>query len=185
MTHKDQIYRAISRDIPIPMEFFYNSDIGAIRWKHLCESVEYPAYTRSIQFIQKKSTNIFNIIGKDFFNNPLDIISLGPGNGIKDGYFLKSLLGYTKQEAISCLLVDISMKMLHIAAHNLKTDKRFRKIAKKVKIEYIHSLFDDLYISAKEIKKSNSSKIYLLLGNTLGNTSQEIIFLNQINAALQ
>jgi uncharacterized SAM-dependent methyltransferase len=183
-TNTKLILNSLREGQPVPMEFFYNSDVGAIRWKNLCESADYLSYELSKKFIKNNSIDIFNKIGKNFFDNSLDIISLGPGNGIKDGYFLKALLNYTKQENVNCYLFDISMKMLHIAAYNLKNHKEFSKLNERVKIQYIHSLFENIYFSAEMIKDSESSKIYLLLGNTLGNTSQEIVFLNKIKSVM-
>lgn len=182
-TQKDKIIECIMSNKPIPMEYFYNSDIGALRWKELCNDNEYKSLKKSKSFIEKNYKKIFEKTGKDMILNQHDIVSIGPGDGSKDAIFLQKLNKYIilnnkiNTLGIYYIAIDVSTKLLSLSLDEILSKS---EIKSNFNIRYINTNFEKMMTARAMLRFNKRPKIFLCLGNTFGNTSSEQDFLENI-----
>jgi uncharacterized SAM-dependent methyltransferase len=163
----------------LPFKFAY---IGQAAKTHdeLAKSPDY-------QFSDIESSLIKNKLADEmpslFTEENLTVIDIGSGNGIKGGLIISQMV--SRNKAIDYVAVDYSKSLLEIAISNLS------KIASDfTPVSLILDFEDDDFPSnfSREILalgSHRSTKLILLLGHTLGNPSNRIQTLSNLEAIMQ
>lgn len=156
----------------IPSRFSYWGKKETSEWLDLCHNKNYNVYLDSIMFQENSVNHIIKNIteGKQ---KKYNYISLGPGNGEKDGVTLKSILRHGGE--IKYFPVDISIDMLNQGIDYIYKDKT---------LEETHTTgfvsdFMTFESISRRVRESGFKKhITAILGNTIGNFGQIEIFNN-------
>ena len=142
-------------------KFRYIGQKQAQAWVDNCHSQQYMYYKKSLAFIKKIKDDIAKEIKTD-----CNIISLGPGDGVKD---LEIAMAVKEKVDISYNLVDLSKDLLEIATENAQNKYLQPEI-------FISDIVKNLlYISDHVRKRNYANHIFILLGNTFGNYHQAAI----------
>jgi len=167
----------------IPPSFLYRFDRGAALWLDLCRDPQYHYFTKSVGFFQSNIDDILKTIGDDVIADSPDLISLGPGNGIKDRIFLSRLVDKQRdaRSDIYYYPYDISPSMISTAIGTVSTTERIRN---RLKVKAVVADFNMLKLFEPVYQYRPETNIFTLLGNTLGNIENETNFLDQINRAM-
>ena len=167
----------------LPLEMIYAEELGALRWLDLKRSSKYTINELSTNFLQSKSEQIKEILGKKFLSIFPDFVSLGPGDGEKDLILLKSLFSDLPEGKGSLYYYpyDISLYMLSNAIRSVANDSYLRK---RIKIKATCADFRELDSLKYVYNYRKEPNLLLLLGNTMGNQSHEIEFLSHLRAGM-
>lgn len=136
-------------------KFFYWFPLSVRAWLALCSDGAYRNFVRSRSLIARSADQL----ARHFAPGPLEVLSLGSGQGDKDLILLKALRAHAVR--VSYLPVDTSQALLEmacggalgagLAAHGIKAD--FTKPAQ---------------LAALGAQPETPPRLVLLLGNTLG-----------------
>ncbi len=139
----------------IPEKFFYWFPTSVRAWVNLCSDGEYRNFVRSQSLVQKHAAEIISSMPE----GPLDVISLGSGQGVKDVFVLAQARAQSRTPRY--IPVDASQSLLEMAcelaikngfsSHGVKAD-----LASANHISLLHGML------------SSRPRLVLLLGNTLG-----------------
>lgn len=166
----DEISQCITNKKVIPNRLLYKTDPGCKKWLELCGSPGYSFFQRSYNNLDSKSEEICGAIISKANRTDFDFVSLGVGDGKKDGLLLSSFL--KKQEEGSHLYyypMDINITMIERAAHNLNQMEEFTVDKDKLRIKpFVGDFFgiDNMELFYNYRKSPN---IFSILGNTIGN----------------
>jgi uncharacterized SAM-dependent methyltransferase len=167
----------------IPPSYLYRFGRGAALWLDLCHDPQYHYFTKSVEFFQRNIDEILNVIDEKIIADSPDLISLGPGSGIKDRIFLMRLLDRQpdSQSDMYYYPYDISPSMISSAIGAISTNARLRS---RLKVKAVVADFNMLKLFEPVYQYRPETNIFTLLGNTLGNIENETNFLDQIKRAM-
>ncbi|MEG4499629.1 L-histidine N(alpha)-methyltransferase [Microcoleus sp. F10-C6] len=151
-----------------------------IAWDKTCADPFYPVMKDSIQSFKSRWRQIFNKIEEqDFY-----YVSLGVGNGKKDGHILTSLLD--KQPNLFYFPVDMSAAMLRMAIQEVTgIDKLIRRHILPIQIDFCeHNKVDNLRKLIDQIVP-NQPVLFSFLGNTLANFHDDLGLLKIISRLMR
>lgn len=163
------IMDSLSEHHELPLQFSYLGP-GAKRWDDAIAALS----PEKQQDVLPDFTGVMQKLLQYIDDSPVELIDLGPGNGLQARDLLDQLLA--KNQLQRYVEVDISKPMLDIAAKNLRSwcGDGFT-IAAHVK-DFINEPLDDIF---KE--KNGMSRIILVLGGTLDHSLSPVDALNHIS----
>ncbi len=157
----------------IPTKFLYWTDDACHLWIETCNEPEYRFYRDSLIQLKEIAPNIATEVLSSCGNTSLDLISLGCGDGKKDAILLSSLVNLLKNDGnILYYPVDINATMIVEA---LRAIARFPLEMNKLETKAIIGDISCLDSLKPIYEYRNSPNIFSILGNTLGNNSEEEI----------
>lgn len=185
IAEEDQIFSELQKRSMISCLHSYSVDKGTYHWLRLCEDANYQPYSDSIEFLRGNIAKVIRRIGNAAIDRSPDVISLGPGNGEKDRLFLRQLVSIVKQrqnEVESFYYpVDVSGSMLMHAIRRVAFDHMLKPV---LKVKAIHGDFQSLPLFNPVFQFRRGPKLYLFLGNTLGNFQDEIMLLRSVTSSM-
>lgn len=165
-------------------KYIYLFEKGTQLWLDLCGDPEYEFFLQSVQLLRKSINALLDSIDADILRAGPDIVSLGPGNGIKDRIILNAIL---KKQGKDNQLgyyypFDISASMI---AHAVRVVSSEANLASKIKIKAAIADFGTHLRSFAPLYQYRAEpNIFLLLGNALGNFESEVNVLQRLRHAM-
>lgn len=155
----------------LPEKFFYWFPLSVRAWLNLCQEGEYKNFTRSQSLILKYAPQIASMLPQ----GEIAVISLGSGQGVKDIILLQALRASRRKARY--VPVDSSQALLEMAcaaglaadfpSHGLKAD-----------------ISDPQHIEALRARSDGTTRLFLLLGNTLG-AFDPLLFCRQLRTLMR
>ena len=139
----------------LPEKFFYWFPLSIRAWINLCGDGAYRNYVRSHSALQNHAAGIVSILPSE----PIELISLGAGQGTKDFLIMEHLQKQGKY--LNYRPVDASQGLLEIACQSAK-DKNFACRGLKA------DLNNDSHLKEIEKISDDRPRLIMILGNTLG-----------------
>lgn len=143
----------------LPERFFYWSPLSVRAWLALCRDGPYRNFVRSDSLVRASVKPVVQALS----SGPIEVISLGAGQGTKDLHLLTALLPPLAKghRAVTYVPVDASQTLLELACANaLKAGVPCQGIKA--------DLADPAHLAALAPRKDGPLRLWLLLGNTLG-----------------
>jgi Histidine-specific methyltransferase, SAM-dependent len=168
--------------LPIPTYFAYLTNHGYLNWVRLTQDHRYAYYRASVELCEAKSNQIAQAIVHAAGGGQIDYVGLGPGTGAKDRALVHSLLAATGPDGGSLFYYpyDINPAMIvHAIQTVLGGD-----LASKVSVKGIIAPFDSLGLFSPVYKDRAGPNVLALLGNTLGNMSDDWGFLETLHSSM-
>jgi hypothetical protein len=168
--------------LPIPTYFSYLTHHGYLNWVRLTEDHTYTYYRASVDLCEAKAHQIALSIVDAVGGEQIDYVGLGPGTGAKDRALIHSLLTATESRDGSLFYYpyDINPAMtVHAIQTVLGGD-----LASRVSVKGIIAPFDSLGLFSPVYKDRAGPNVLALLGNTLGNMSDDWGFLETVHASM-
>jgi histidine-specific SAM-dependent methyltransferase len=166
--------------------YSYYTEIGSGHWLRLCNDPLYTVFQDSVRSLERQSDRLFSAMGDAFVKQSPDFISLGPGNGQKDRVLLRSLFRRLRDRNLPANLFyypfDISHSLISTAVHTVSNDYELRP---QIKVKAILGDFARLQDFSPVYDFRSAPNIFSFLGNTLGNISQEVVFLQKTKTAMR
>ncbi|HET7563937.1 MAG TPA: L-histidine N(alpha)-methyltransferase [Gemmatimonadaceae bacterium] len=151
-------FLAAVRSRVIPEKFFYWFPLSVRAWLALCGEGEYRNFSRSQQVIQHHAADV----AARMPGGPVDVVSLGAGQGDKDRIVLAALA--RAGHAVRYRPVDASIGLLEIAVRDAAA-AGFATRGIKADLASIEQLEP---LRAEHASSDHATRLFLLLGNTLG-----------------
>ena len=139
----------------LPEKFFYWFPLSIRAWINLCGDGAYRNYVRSHSVLQNHAAEIVSMLPSE----PIELISLGAGQGTKDFLILEHLQKQGKY--LNYRPVDASQGLLEIACQSAK-DKNFACRGLKA------DLNNDSHLTEMQAILDEKPRLIMMLGNTLG-----------------
>ena len=139
----------------LPEKFFYWFPLSIRAWINLCGDGAYRNFVRSHSVLQNHAAEIVSMLPSE----PIELISLGAGQGTKDFLIMEQLK--IKGKYLNYRPVDASQGLLEIACQSAK-DKNF--ICRGLKAD----LNNDSHLSEMQAILHENPRLIMMLGNTLG-----------------
>ena len=139
----------------LPEKFFYWFPLSIRAWINLCGDGAYRNYVRSHSVLQNHAAEIVSMLPSE----PIELISLGAGQGTKDFLIMEHLLKQGKY--LNYRPVDASQGLLEIACQSAK-DKNFACRGLKA------DLNNDSHLTEMQAILDEKPRLIMMLGNTLG-----------------
>jgi len=139
----------------LPEKFFYWSPLSIRAWINLCGDGAYRNFVRSHSVLQNHAAEIVSMLPSE----PIELISLGAGQGTKDFLIMEQLK--IKGKYLNYRPVDASQGLLEIACQSAK-DKNF--VCRGLKAD----LNNDYHLSEMQDILYENPRLIMILGNTLG-----------------
>ena len=139
----------------LPEKFFYWFPLSIRAWINLCGDGAYRNYVRSHSVLQKHAAEIVSMLPSE----PIELISLGAGQGTKDFLIMEHLQKQGKY--LNYRPVDASQGLLEIACQSAK-DKNFACRGLKA------DLNNDYHLKEMQAILDEKPRLIMMLGNTLG-----------------
>ena len=139
----------------LPEKFFYWFPLSIRAWINLCGDGAYRNYVRSHSVLQNHATEIVSMLPSE----PIELISLGAGQGTKDFLIMEHLQKQGKY--LNYRPVDASQGLLEIACQSAK-DKNFACRGLKA------DLNKDSHLKEMQSILDDKPRLIMILGNTLG-----------------
>lgn len=178
-TARKEIVTAISAGKLVPTEYQYVTQAGAERWLQLCSSSSYGYHLRTTRFWRgRRGRRMADRALAAIDGDPLNLLSLGPGDGKKDGQLAARWVG--RGATLTYFAYDVSQGLIARAAQQVREDTCDRSA--RVAIKRVHARFSDFPAVARHIS-SGRPNIVTLLG-TLGNLEDERSALDLIRAGM-
>jgi SAM-dependent methyltransferase len=184
-TIDDRIWKDVRSGGLLPCFYSYYTDIGTENWLQLCQDPSYTIFRESVSALTENVEQILDTLGNSFVESSPDFVSLGPGNGQKDLVILKGLVKRLIESGNSPEIyyypIDISPRMLSTAVRTVSRDPDLKDW---LKIKVVEGNFEDIRAFCPIFDFRPEPNLFSFLGNTLGNISDEISFLNLIKNAM-
>jgi hypothetical protein len=184
-TPQDLLLAEIRDGSMISSRFSYAAEKGTKHWLELCHDSLYTVYHDSISYLSANASKLLAACGKSFLASSPDVISLGPGDGIKDRIILNALARELDKDGNAHEMfyypVDVSHRMLATAVHTIREDY---SLSRRIKIKAFHSDFKHLSAFRPVYNFRPEPNLFLLLGNTFGNMQDEKNFLHRLYRAM-
>jgi hypothetical protein len=173
---KSALLRDIDRGDVLSPVFSYLTNNGYHNWMALTDDPSYEYYSDALELYRKRSTSIVDAI-TSAAGSVLDVVSLGPGNGAKDKLFLRALARKENPADIFYFPFDVSESMISTSMRTVGRDAELSPISVKAILADFSALpeFRGLFLHRP------GPSVFLLLGNTLGNLTDERGFLKNIH----
>ena len=139
----------------LPEKFFYWFPLSIRAWINLCGDGAYRNYVRSHSVLQNHAAEIVSMLPSE----PIELISLGAGQGTKDFLIMEHLQKQGKY--LNYRPVDASQGLLEIACQSAK-DKNFACRGLKA------DLNNDSHLTEMQAILDEKPRLITMLGNTLG-----------------
>ena len=139
----------------LPEKFFYWFPLSIRAWINLCGDGAYRNYVRSHSVLQNHAAEIVSMLPSE----PIELISLGAGQGTKDFLIMEHLEKQGKY--LNYRPVDASQGLLEIACQSAK-DKNFACRGLKA------DLNNDSHLTEMQAILDEKPRLIMMLGNTLG-----------------
>jgi len=139
----------------LPEKFFYWFPLSVRAWINLCGDGAYRNYVRSHSVLEKNAAEIVSMLPSE----PIELISLGAGQGTKDFLILEHLQKQGKY--LNYRPVDASQGLLEIACQSAK-EKNFACQGLKA------DLNNDSHFKEMQVILDEKPRLIMMLGNTLG-----------------
>ena len=139
----------------LPEKFFYWFPLSIRAWINLCGDGAYRNYVRSHSVLQNHAAEIVSMLPSE----PIELISLGAGQGTKDFLIIEHLQKQGKY--LNYRPVDASQGLLEIACQSAK-DKNFACRGLKA------DLNNDSHLKEMQAILDEKPRLIMMLGNTLG-----------------
>jgi hypothetical protein len=166
---------------PIPTYFMYLTHRGYLNWVARTEDPQYSYHRAGVELCEAKAADIAAEILAAVGQADVDFVSLGPGTGAKDRALLESLSAAAGRVGgtIYYYPYDINPAMIvHAIQTVLGGD-----LASKVLVKGIIAPFDSMGLFSHVYKDRAGPNVLGLLGNTLGNMSDDYGFLETLLAS--
>jgi hypothetical protein len=173
---KGRIIVTIQHGLVLPTPYAYLTETGFHNWLRLTEDASYTYYRDSLDLIERAGPALANTIEEIFGAEGIDMISLGPGDGAKDAMMLQALSEHVSAPDLHYYPFDVNPSMVSRAMRTIGETGQLRKIQAKA----ILADFDSLPQFSVTYSYRSAPNLLMLLGNTLGNLSDERTFLEQI-----
>ncbi len=162
---------------PIPTYYAYLTHHGYLNWVRLTEDHRYTYYRSSVELCEANATEIGAEIVRAAGRSNLDYVALGPGTGSKDRALISSLVA-TEPEGGPLLYYpyDINPAMIVHAIQTVLSGE----LESRVNVKGIIAPFDSLGLFSYVYKDRAGPNVLALLGNTLGNMSDDSGFLETL-----
>lgn len=180
------IQQHVASRLPLPTKLQYLTAAGADRWVKLCKDRDYQTFRSSLTFLESHIQEIVESIGAKAIISSPDFISLGPGDGRKDEIILRKMIDYRNQiseDRVEWFYYpyDISIDLLRTSITNITSTDQIRE---SLKIKAICADFDAVRDFKPVFDYRKETNVFSLLGNTLGNMSNETEFLALIRSTM-
>ena len=139
----------------LPEKFFYWFPLSIRAWINLCGDGAYRNYVRSHSVLQNHAAEIVSMLPSE----PIELISLGAGQGTKDFLIMEHLQKQGKY--LNYRPVDASQGLLEIACQSAK-DKNYACRGLKA------DLNNDSHLTEMQAILDEKPRLIMMLGNTLG-----------------
>lgn len=175
-------HAALLRDIlaqrSLPPIYRYMGLIGRNNWAAVVDSPRYTYYRDALALYYSHRTTLVDSIVQAAQTTPLDIISLGPGDGRKDQLILKALTKAFKPSKATYYPIEIGDAIIVDTLRTVGNDEDLTDM----RIKAVLADFN-LLPQLKGIYAGGSApRLFLLLGNTIGNLVNERWLLERIYA---
>jgi len=150
----DQFIAAFASRL-LPEKFFYWFPLSVRAWLDLCSDGDYRNYVRSRSLIATSASELATIVAP----GPLEVLSLGSGQGDKDAILLRALSGGGRK--LRYTPVDTSQALLEMA---IVEAGDFGVPAEGVKADIV----EPLHLEALRLPPDAPARLVVLIGNTLG-----------------
>ena len=139
----------------LPEKFFYWFPLSIRAWINLCGDGAYRNYVRSHSVLQNHAAEIVSMLPSE----PIELISLGAGQGTKDFLIMEHLQKQGKY--LNYRPVDASQGLLEIACQNaIETNFACRGLKA--------DLNNDSHLTEMQAILDEKPRLIMMLGNTLG-----------------
>lgn len=139
----------------LPEKLFYWSPLSVRAWLALCADPAYRNFSRSRALLERDAGEIASLLGR----GPLEVLSLGAGQGDKDLLLLEALRA--RGFEVSYAPVDASQSLLEVACRQAAA-AGFR--TRGIKADFTHPP----HLEALVAEERTPPRLVLLVGNTLG-----------------
>jgi len=168
--------------LPIPTYFAYLTHHGYLNWVRLTQDHRYSYYRASVDLCEAKANEIAHAVIEAVGREQIDYVGLGPGTGAKDRALIHSLVAATEpvDGALFYYPYDINPAMIVHAIQTVLSGE----LSSKVSVKGIIAPFDSLGLFSPVYKDRAGPNVLALLGNTLGNMSDDCGFLETVYASM-
>jgi len=164
---------------PIPTYYAYLTHHGYLNWVRLTEDHRYTYYRSSVELCEANANEIGTEIVRAAGGADLDYVALGPGTGSKDRALISSLVAADPHGApLVYYPYDINPAMIVHAIQTVLSGD----LEERVFVKGIIAPFDSLGLFSYVYKDRAGPNVLALLGNTLGNMSDDCGFLETLFA---
>lgn len=186
-TEEDKIWDEIKKGALISPEHSYSLESGAAHWLRLCSDPAYQPYADSMMFLRQHGEELIEAIGDETFCAPPDIVSLGPGDGRKEGVLLRQIAMRLRRGRVDDTLyyypIDVSHLLLAEGIRNVLAAKTLGGY-QAIFIKATWGNFDAINEFRPVYNYRSEPNVFLFLGNTFGNLPSERAFLRSMSAAM-
>jgi hypothetical protein len=162
---------------PIPTYYAYLTHHGYLNWVRLTEDHRYTYYRSSVELCETNAAEICAEIVRAAGRTNLDYVSLGPGTGSKDRALISGLVAVEPDgEPPVYYPYDINPAMIVHAIQTVLSGE----LEDRVYVKGIIAPFDSLGLFSYVYKDRAGPNVLALLGNTLGNMSDDSGFLETL-----
>ena len=162
---------------PIPTYYAYLTHHGYLNWVRLTEDHRYTYYRSSVELCEANATEIAAEIVRAVGHAEVDYVALGPGTGSKDRALVSSLVAtHPAGGQLFYDPYDINPAMIVHAIQTVLSGE----LEDRVFVKGIIAPFDSLGLFSYVYKDRASPNVLALLGNTLGNMSDDSGFLETL-----
>jgi hypothetical protein len=174
---KTKIVDTIAQELVLPTVYAYLTNAGFHNWLRLTQDESYEYYADSRDLLRRKASKLADKIKEVLDTDKLDLISLGPGDGAKDVVILRALTEkHFDASDLYYYPFDVNPSMISQA---MNTTGGVRSL-KKIQVKAILAEFASLPQFSAIYQYRPAPNVLTLLGNTLGNLSNDRLFLEQI-----
>jgi len=166
---------------PIPTYFMYLTHRGYLNWVARTEDPQYTYHRAGVELCEAKADEIAAEILAAAGQPDVDFVSLGPGTGAKDRALLESLSAAAAPAGGTLYYYpyDINPAMI---VHAIQTVLG-GELATGVRVKGIIAPFDSMGLFSHVYQDRAAPNVLALLGNTLGNMSDDYGFLETLLAS--
>ncbi len=162
---------------PIPTYYAYLTHLGYLNWVRLTEDHRYTYYRSSVELCEANAAEIAAEIVGATGRSDLDYVALGPGTGSKDRALVSSLAAVGPETGpLFYYPYDINPAMIVHAIQTVLSPE----LEERVYVKGIIAPFDSLGLFSYVYKDRAGPNVLALLGNTLGNMSDDSGFLETL-----
>jgi uncharacterized SAM-dependent methyltransferase len=178
---KQEIYRSLEQRVPMPQRLLYLTEEGQDAYLELCSDGGYLYYQETAGYIVDQAASIIDTVLGHCDSAEVDFISLGPGNGRKDGFLLTELLRKARDLRYTYYYpYDVSGGLLLETMRNIL--KRELPL-ERLRVKAIEGDVRHLGELKKVFDYRVEPNVYSLLGG-LDNISNEVSLLNILHQVM-